>query len=1050
MVRLAHFGDTHIKNLKYHYEYRKVFEQAYEMLREQKVDYIIHCGDLAHTKTQLSPEYFELATEFLKNLADIAPTHIILGNHDGNLRNSSRQDAITPIVDALNHPDLHLHKFSGEVELDNNITLNVLSVFDETNWTDPTNTDRINIALYHGAVNNSRTDLGWIMDHGDHDVAVFDKFDYAFLGDIHKTNQCLNETGTIRYCGSTIQQNHGETNDKGFLVWDIEDKTNYEVNHHILENPKPFSTIELTPKGNIPRKLDIPTGARLRIVTHHKVSLDKIRRVMDTAKSKFKPESLSFVNKAGLKRSSVDVDDLGSTENLRDPSVQERLIREYLKEYEPDTKTLERVFQLNSRYDARVNGEDASHRNVNWSLKNIQFDNLFNYGEGNSVNFEKLNGVVGIFGKNYSGKSSIIDSALYTIYNSISKNNRKNLNIINQTKPAGCGRVEIDIAGKTYIIERKSEKYTKKLHGEETEEAKTDVEFTMIDPATDEVVSLNSLDRNGTDKAIRKIFGSLDDFLLTSMSSQMGAMTFINEGSTKRKEILAKFLDLDQFDKKFKLAKGDSIETRALLKKLEDNTFDEDIVSLGAQLETNKVNKTTQEKSCKKFKNKLNKITQRVDVIQDLFASAPVEIINVKKENKRLVKSTKQLEDCALRIAGAKTKKLVLLDKLSRIEDFLAEYDSEALESKIAEVLTLKEEIREIETTLKIESRNKENYEKKLSVLDEVPCGPDCGLRKYIKDAYEAKQMLSETRITIHNLRTDLRLLSENLSEMDVDSLRSQKEKHEQLLEKQRTLSTEATSLDLLVEKTNNEINTLTNDIKAASDRIQTYEDNKEAIENREGLIQEQSDLADQKLLTENELSICEAKIMDFIKQHGGIEQQIVNLQEKKQELEDLRTEYAAYDLFMRCTHSNGISYDVVKRMLPLINEEVSTVLANVTDFDIFFEAEKNKLDIFIKHPKYEARPLEMASGAEKTLAAIAIRIALTNVSTLPKSDIMIMDEPGTALDAENLEGFMRVMEMIKGYYKTVLLITHLDSLKDIADMTIDIERQDGYAYVNQ
>jgi len=1050
MVRLAHFGDTHIKNLKYHYEYRKVFEQAYEMLREQKVDYIIHCGDLAHTKTQLSPEYFELATEFLKNLADIAPTHIILGNHDGNLRNSTRQDAITPIVDALEHPDLHLHKFSGEVKLDHNVTLNVLSVFDETNWTDPTDTDRINIALYHGAVNNSRTDLGWIMDHGDHDVAVFDKFDYAFLGDIHKTNQCLNDTGTIRYCGSTIQQNHGETNDKGFLVWDIEDKTNYEVNHHVLENPKPFTTIELTPKGNMPRNLDIQEGCRLRIVTHHKVSLDKIRRVMDTAKSRFKPESLSFVNKAGLKRSSVDVDDLGSTENLRDPQVQERLIREYLKEYEPDTKTLEKVFQLNSRYDARVNGEDASHRNVKWSLKNMQFDNLFNYGESNTVNFEKLNGVVGIFGKNYSGKSSIIDSALYTIYNSISKNNRKNLNIINQNKSSGCGRVEIDVAGKTYIIERKSEKYTKKLHGEETEEAKTDVEFTMIDPATDEEVSMNSLDRNGTDKAIRKIFGSLDDFLLTSMSSQMGAMTFINEGSTKRKEILAKFLDLDQFDKKFKLAKSDSIETRALLKKLEDNTFDEDIVNLETQLENNETEKTKQEKACKKFKNKLNKITARVDEIESLFAAAPVEIINIKKENKLLTKATKKLEDCELRIAAAQTKKERILDKLANIKEFLSEYDSDALESKIAEVLTIKEEIRELETSLKIETRNKETYEKKLSVLDEVPCGPDCGLRKYIKDAYEAKQLLSETRITIYNLQTDLRLRNETLSEMNVDSLRSQKQKYEKLLEKQRNLSTEATSLDLLVEKTNNEINTLTNDIKTASERIQTYEDNKEAIENREELIQEQSDLADQKVLSENELSICEAKIMDFIKQHGGIEQQIINLQAKKQELDDLRTEYAAYDLFMRCTHSNGISYDVVKRMLPLINEEVSTVLANVTDFDIFFEAEKNKLDIFIKHPKYEARPLEMASGAEKTLAAIAIRIALTNVSTLPKSDIMIMDEPGTALDAENLEGFMRVMEMIKGYYKTVLLITHLDSLKDIADMTIDIERQDGYAYVSQ
>jgi DNA repair exonuclease SbcCD nuclease subunit len=122
------------------------------------------------------------------------------------------------------------------------------------------------------------------MDHGDHDVSVFDKFDYAFLGDIHKTNQCLNDSGTIRYCGSTIQQNHGETNDKGFLVWDIEDKTNYEVNHHVLENPKPFTTIELTPKGNMPRNLDIQEGCRLRIVTHHKVSLDKIRRVIDFRK----------------------------------------------------------------------------------------------------------------------------------------------------------------------------------------------------------------------------------------------------------------------------------------------------------------------------------------------------------------------------------------------------------------------------------------------------------------------------------------------------------------------------------------------------------------------------------------------------------------------------------------------------------------------------------------------------------------------------------------------------------------------------------------------
>jgi len=51
-MKFAHIADTHIKNLKYHYEYKEVFEQLYDKLREEKVDYIIHCGDVAHTKTQ--------------------------------------------------------------------------------------------------------------------------------------------------------------------------------------------------------------------------------------------------------------------------------------------------------------------------------------------------------------------------------------------------------------------------------------------------------------------------------------------------------------------------------------------------------------------------------------------------------------------------------------------------------------------------------------------------------------------------------------------------------------------------------------------------------------------------------------------------------------------------------------------------------------------------------------------------------------------------------------------------------------------------------------
>ena len=148
--------------------------------------------------------------------------------------------------------------------------------------------------------------------------------------------------------------------------------------------------------------------------------------------------------------------------------------------------------------------------------------------------------------------------------------------------------------------------------------------------------------------------------------------------------------------------------------------------------------------------------------------------------------------------------------------------------------------------------------------------------------------------------------------------------------------------------------------------------------------------------------------------------------------------------------HPNGIAYDIIKKRIPVINEEIAKILTNVVSFEVFFESNGNKLDIFIKHPSHDPRPIEMGSGAEKTMAAIAIRLALLSVSSLPKADIFILDEPGTALDEENMEGFIRILELIKVYFKNVLLISHLDSLKDCVDMQIVIEKHKGYAKINQ
>ena len=1050
-MKFAHIADTHIKNLKYHYEYKMVFQELYKELRKQNVDYIIHCGDIAHTKTQISPEFVEMCTDFFRNLADIAPTYIILGNHDGNLKNSSRQDALSPIADALGHQNLHLLKDSGEVVLNDNFAINVLSVFDADNWIPPSSYDRINIALYHGSISGCKTDVGWTMEYGENDVSIFDNFDYAFLGDIHKTNQILDKEGRIRYAGSTIQQNHGETNDKGFLIWEIENKTKFTCKHHILLNPKPFVTVELTPKGRIPKGTEVVEGARVRLVSNNSLPLDKLRRAMDVAKSRFKPEAITFLNRSTDQRGSVE--DLTNgliKDNLRDISVQEEFIDEFLKDYEIDDELLERVFKLNKKFNTLAEQDEEITRNINWKLNKFEWDNLFNYGEGNSIDFTKLNGVVGIFGKNFSGKSSIIDGLLYTIFNSTSKNERKNLNVINQNKEDCVGKLGITVGNDLYMIERNSEKYERKLKGKETLEAKTNVEFNSCNAVTGEVVSHNGLTRNETDKNIRKVFGSLDDFLFTSMSSQLGSLSFISEGSTKRKEILAKFLDLEIFEKKFKLAKEEIIDLRGALKRLEGKEFDEDIKSAEKDISSNEQRTKKQKSRCEDIKNQVTVIDNNIKALEEKIGSIPAEVIDIVE-----IKSLKEVKEGEVSLLNAKDESLEAECEEKRslyekIVKFVDSFDIEGLEMKRELINKKTKDLDDLISNLQLENNDYEVKNKKAELLSEVPCGEEFSDCRFIRDAYSAKKAIPVVQgrlLVLNNKRDELR---KSIEDLEPDRIDLHLEKYRKVLDRKNELANDIAQNELIIEKNASERINLQHEIISIEEKISQYEENKEIIENLEILINDKASNIEERKKLDSKLELCESKILDLYKEHGSLEQRLNNLTEQKSELIQLREEYAAYDLLMKCMHSNGISYDIIKRKLPAINDEIAKVLANVVDFEVFFEDDGKKLDIYIKHAKYDPRPIEMGSGAEKTIAAMAIRLALLSVSNLPKSNVFILDEPATALDAENMEGFTRILDMVKNYYPIILLVSHIDGLKDIADMTIDIERQDGFAHVNQ
>ena len=1035
-MKVAHISDTHIKNLKYHYEYRIIFDQLYEKLREEKVDYIVHCGDVAHTKTQISPEYVDMCSQFFENLANIAPTYVILGNHDGNLKNSSRQDALTPIFNALDHPNLHLLKQSGETNINDDVCLNVLSVFDRENWIKPTNSDKINIALYHGSISNCKTDVGWVMLNGEDTMEIFDGFDFAMLGDIHR-RQILDKAGRIWYAGSTVQQNHGETNDKGILIWDIQSKDDWDVEPVVFKNPKPFITLELTPKGRMPKGANVPEGARLRLVSNNNLPLNVMKRATDIAKHRFKPEVVTFLNRAAGHRGDVtEITDTLKTENLRDINIQEELMDEYLKDYQVDDVTMEKVYELNRKYKKIVEDSEDISRNVNWKISKFEFDNLFNFGDGNSVAFEELNGITGIFGKNYSGKSSIIDAVLWTLFNTTSKNERKNLNVINQNKDSCCGRLVIEVGHKIYTIERTAEKYLKRLKGEETMEAKTDLNFEMQDTITGETTSLNGLSRPLTDANIRRHFGTCEDFLISSMASQHGALSFIDEGSTRRKEIIAKFLDLEIFEKKFKLAKDDSVEAKALLKKLEGHNHQAEIEEAHEELKQCRAEIRLHELKSKTNEAELEDATAGLLQTTEKVSSIPTKTIDILNVRYQLRKAEAQIISLSDKVFQDRQRLSDQKHRHSMIDDLMERLDYDSLSKKKEEIDKHTGELSSLNLLL-------DDASKKETLLDDIPCGASYPTCKFIKDAHSAVATMPE-------LRTNIDVVVDNLVALTPQIVEDHLTKYHRLVEKKQKIGHNIKDLKLSLERDNIASERLNNSIKEFREKEVSYEDNKEAIENLEKLLKEKQQYANDVERLKNEISGNKSKALDLYKRVGSLEQKAENAREQQRELIELQHEYAAYDLFMNCMHPNGIAYDIIKKKIPVINQEIAKILSNIVEFEVFFESTGNKFDILIKHPRHEPRPIEMASGAEKTMCAMAIRLALLSVSSLPKSDLFILDEPGTALDEENMEGFIRILELIKVYFKNVLLISHLDSLKDCVDMQIVIEKKAGYARVNQ
>ena len=191
-----------------------------------------------------------------------------------------------------------------------------------------------------------------------------------------------------------------------------------------------------------------------------------------------------------------------------------------------------------------------------------------------------------------------------------------------------------------------------------------------------------------------------------------------------------------------------------------------------------------------------------------------------------------------------------------------------------------------------------------------------------------------------------------------------------------------------------------------------------------------------------SEISSIKDKIKDFSKREVQLTGQLgvekANVEKLEKELakcENLASEKLIYELYLDATGKNGISYWIISKKMPIINNQVNSILAQAVNFKLYIEddPEDKSVKIFIVDEKGK-RSIELGSGMEKTMAAIAIRAALWSVCLLPKTPLLILDESFSHLDAEKYDGIINLLNYVKKYFDAILIITHDEELKGLLD----------------
>ena len=796
-----HISDIHIRLQSRHQEYHKIFESLFSFLKNEVSDkklgenksssaVIVITGDILHSKCELTPEAVEITRLLFTKLAKIIPVIAICGNHDINIHNDKRLDAITPIANGVSKslPFYYLKK-TGVYQL-NNILFSVASVFDyqiinpiqviSKNIDFPTE-KCLKVCLFHGRVDGVLLNNGTKIDgevntktNKTITVSSFNGYDYGLFGDIHK-HQYLNEDKTIAYAGSLIQQSHGETIDNhGVLIWDF---VNKDSSYHHINNDDGFITLSITSSNtdnikciHLLNKEENDDTIYQEDVEEHckKCDLPKniyLRLMLNDTPNSF---NQNFISKLKINHNIKEITfqdntkpaDSNVSKNIRyditNPDYQNSLLDEILKEFSKTDNNItsliiDKIKKLNKAANQSLEDNNEYHNSGTWKILKMEFDNLYSYGPRNVINFTNMSKTVGLIAENHMGKSAILDIILYTLFDKFPRKGTIK-DIINNRKHEFMTRITIQIGEWHYIIEKTGMR-TKK--GGTTSKC----EFHRFHPIKNIRNNLTEDSMPKTKSAILKYIGSYEDIIQTNFSLQHNNCNFIDAENTERKKELERILRINFIDKLIKKASREVNNKKAVINHLINKCPSEKVIEITKIIKEQKLIITENDK-----KN-TSLVSRKDELIKEITLLNQKLILGIdEKLNKLIGNDSNNNNENAESIIEYANKELHDIKKMKVIIE--RTLDEEEKIEKIEKINTLswyQEEINkhqswESEKLNKIKSYD-EQIESILSTIENINQG---GMTmEYIKNS------INDFQINIDEMKTEIKKKTKNIKKLE-------------------------------------------------------------------------------------------------------------------------------------------------------------------------------------------------------------------------------------------------------------------------------------------